>query len=156
MLILHYLTVDALLSKAQLLWVLLLVWLKSWRYDPCPPIHKFAFLIPISTNAFRDCSVPYERLEISDFSADCGKINFPTKKSSAFAIPHVRYKITTQTLVICGAATVKRSGQMIAVLKVLTEHYDFTGKSFSCVASVELQGMNGRLRIFNETVGVEG
>lgn len=85
----------------------------------------------IFNEALRDCSVPHDRLGFSDFGADCGKINFPTKKSSAIAIPHVRYTTKTSTLVIRGAATGNQSERMVAVLKVLTEHPDFAGKSFS-------------------------
>ena len=85
----------------------------------------------IFNEALRDCDIPHDRLGFSDFGADCGKINFPTRKSSAIAIPHVRYTTKTSTLVIRGAATGKQSERMVAVLKELTEHADFAGKGFS-------------------------
>jgi hypothetical protein len=85
----------------------------------------------IFNEAMRDCDIPHARLGFSDFGADCGKINFPTRKSSAIAIPHVRYTTKTSTLVIRGAATGNQSERMVAVLKVLTAHPDFAGKAFS-------------------------
>jgi hypothetical protein len=98
----------------------------------------------IFNEALRDCDIPHDRLGFSDFGADCGKINFPKKKSSAIAIPHIRYTTKTSTLVIRGAATGNQSERMVAVLKELTGHADFAGKSFSYADKRMWDTANGR------------
>lgn len=98
----------------------------------------------IFNEALRDCVIPHNRLGFSDFGADCGKINFPTRKSGAIAIPHVRYTTKTSTLVIRGAATGSQSERMVSVLKELTEHSDFAGKGFSYADKRMWDTANGR------------
>lgn len=81
--------------------------------------------------AVRECDIPTERLGFSDFGADCGQINFPTKKGGAIPIPHIRYTTKTDTVVIRGKAGGKQSEVMKAVLKGLISRPDFAGKLFS-------------------------
>lgn len=98
----------------------------------------------IFKEVLRDCDIPHDRLGFSDFGADCGKIQFPTRKSSAIAIPHVRYTTKTSTLVIRGAATGGQSERMVSVLKELIGHPDFAGKGFSYADKRMWDTANGR------------
>ncbi|MDF1777984.1 MAG: beta family protein [Rhizobiaceae bacterium] len=81
--------------------------------------------------AMRVSDIPAERLGFSDFGADCGQINFPTKKGGAIPIPHVRYTTETSTVVIRGKAGGKQSDAMKEVLETLVKRPDFEGRTFS-------------------------
>jgi hypothetical protein len=81
--------------------------------------------------AAKDCNVSPDKLGYGDFGADCGEIKFPKSGKGGMPIPHVRYTTATDTIVVRGNKTSKRSESMRKVFSRLLSGGSFAGQGFS-------------------------